>query len=894
MRVRPSLTLPAGIIVLGVLTGALCPGSPPASADVPLPRSPFSWALEIDEPYEGVADLSSSLPSPAGASGFVRVDGENLVVGETGEPVRFYGVNLASQSIFPEKVDAPAEAARLASMGFNLVRLHFVDRGAPGGVLAAPVQNIDAPVDDPWRIDPERLDRMFFFIAELKKRGIYITHHLFGYANFMPPDYARQENRLKREHFPIIVKSWEQSFTNPYRVFYRPGLVGFKGYIRELLSTRNPYTGLTLAEEPAVAFVEIANETGLVRGYGMSREGMPGPIQEDFFKLWRSFLHERYPNPAALKTAWQDAGPSLAESQSFSVKSTPEAWESTGAVVFEKAELVNLADATRTPAVRMRIPDSTDAVTGAHVPVLPPPVEGDRLRISFRARLDGTPGPVRVRLVENRNGILRDSSNSLDFQVGTEAADFAGELVVSHSAVRPLLEFSPSQPGTALEVGSIFVESANARESAGEPSWENPPPPFLAPLRAYGSRAVSDYYEFLFWLEKRFFSEIRDYLVEELGVRQPVVGTAVHAQGSIYANDGMDLTNAHHYHNGSVLAGRSATVDRVPPRLGKPHVMTELNSPNHPRTSHEMVVLTAAAAARQGFAAICFFDYTHGTAHPRRIPNGIHLGWDPVFAAMNIPARALFLRGDLPEAPAELLVNLNQADYIRALINHANILANLNLKALFGLDGRNYFLSRIRLKFDDSLPTGVIGPLTTGRDDPSVISADGTIRIDQSEPGRPWLMIDSSRTQGAVGSLAGRDIDLNSSSISVTENAIDTHAVFLTPMDGKPLRDSRSVIISAVGHVANPLFANRLTSPPGRRWSNAEFAKPALIEGVEGTVRVDWQEGDRVSVYALDKLGRRREAIPFDQLDSGMLEIPLQREYRTLWYEITREPQPSP
>jgi len=893
MRAGFALAVQGGLLAICFLAGGLCWGLPPTSDDIPLPRSPFSWALEINEPYEGIVDLSSSLPSPAGAKGFVRVDGENLVFQAGGEPVRFYGVNLASQSIFPEKAEAPAEAARLASMGFNLVRFHFIDRGAPGGVLAAPVQNIDAPVDDPWRIDPERLDRMFFFIAELKKRGISITHHLFGYANFMPADYARQENRLQREHFPIIVNQWEQSFTNPYRIFYRPGLVGFKGYIRELLTTRNPYTGLTLAEEPSVAFVEIANESGLVRGYGMSQEGMPEPIREDFVQLWRSFVHDRYPTLGDLLAAWRDPHESPAASQQFFVDSTVEAWASPGGARIESAELFNLADATRTLAVRIRFPDSGEPVTGAHVPVSPPPVEGDRLRITFRARIDGESGPVRLRLVENRNGVLRESSNVLDFQVGTDASDFAGELVVSHSAARPLLEFSPSKPGTLFETGSIIVESAKARQSVGAPSWENPPAPFLTSLRAYGSRAVSDYYEFLFWLEKKFFGEIRDYLVRELGVRQPVVGTAVHAQGSIYANEGMDLTNAHHYHNGPVLAGRSASVDRVPPRLGKPHVMTELNSPNHPRASHEMAVLTAAAAARQGFAAICFFDYTHGTAHPRRVPNGIHLGWDPVFAAMNIPARALFLRRDLPEASAELLLRLNKADYILALINHANILANLNLKALFGLDGRNYFLSRIRSQFDDSSPTGVIGSPPSGWDDQDVSSSDGTIRLHQSEPGRPWLAIDSPRTQGAVGSLAGRAIDLNTSSLLLADNVIDTHAVFLTPMDGQPLRESRSVVISAVGHVANPLFANRLTAPPGRRWSNAEFAKPALIEGVEGTVRVQWKDGDRVAVYALDKLGRRREVIPFQQLDSGMIEIPLKREYRTLWYEITRQPQPS-
>ena len=854
---------------------------------IPLPREAFSWALEINEPYEGAADLSASLGRPAGVKGFAKGKGEGLFF-EDGSTARFYGVNLASQSIFPEKSEAPREAARLASMGFNLVRFHFIDRGAPGGALAAPVKNIDQPVDDPWRIDPERLDQMFFFVAELKKRGIYVTHSLFGYANFMPADYARKDNRLNREHFPIIVKSWEQSFTNPYRVFFPPGITGFKGYMRELLTTRNPYTGLSLAEEPGVAFVEIANETGLVRGYGMSATEMPTPIKESFEALWLEYLKGKYPSDAALQTAWASSSSAGAIQFVPEIKEDVSSWTPSGNAQVVASTLLYLADATSAPAIRATFPDSESVQSGVWTPVSNPPVEGEKLRVSFRAKGDRPKLDVELVLVERRANETRDCSNRLSFTVGPETAEFAGEFTIRHAAGRPQFMVRAGAPGSILEIGSIKFEVVRGTGERTPMLLDPPPPPYLAQLRSIGPGAVADYYEFLFWLEKRFFQDIRTYLVNDLGVRQPVVGTAVHAQGGIFANEGMDLTNAHHYHPGSVLAGRSAPIDRVPPQAGKPHVMTELNSPNHPRASHEMVVLTASAAARQGFAGLCFFDYTHGTAHPRRIPNGIHLGWDPLFAALNVPARALFLRGDLPEAREEVLVRLNSADYIQAVIRNSNLLANLNLKALFGLEGRLYFLERIRSVFENSGPMGPLQSPPSGWESAVASSTDGTVRIDQSDPERPWISIATERTQGVVGAVGGKRIDLPGSSLSLETNALDAHAVFLTPLDDAALVESRSVIVSAIGHVANPLFPDRRIAPMGKRWSNEEFARPALIEGVEGKVTVQWKADASVRVYALDKLGRRRESIPVEASEDGWVRIPIKRIYRTLWYEIER------
>ena len=39
---------------------------------------------------------------------------------------------------------------------------------------------------------------------------------------------------------------------------------GFKAWMKALYTTKNPYTGLTLGEDPAVAIIELQNEDSLL------------------------------------------------------------------------------------------------------------------------------------------------------------------------------------------------------------------------------------------------------------------------------------------------------------------------------------------------------------------------------------------------------------------------------------------------------------------------------------------------------------------------------------------------------------------------------------------------------------------------------------------------------
>ena len=138
---------------------------------------PFDWT----KPADPLLDLSRHLDAPAGKDGFIRVDGARLVRPD-GSRFRFWGINLSGPYCFPEKELATQLAADFARFGFNVVRFHHMD--AEWGA-----RNIFEPgLDNTRRLNAESLDRLDFFVAELKKRGVYTNLNLNVSRYYRPGD----------------------------------------------------------------------------------------------------------------------------------------------------------------------------------------------------------------------------------------------------------------------------------------------------------------------------------------------------------------------------------------------------------------------------------------------------------------------------------------------------------------------------------------------------------------------------------------------------------------------------------------------------------------------------------------------------------------------------------
>jgi hypothetical protein len=141
---------------------------------------------------------------------------------------------------------AAAWAEELARFGINCVRFHFLDRTT----RQRPQGLIDGDRDDTLIMDPDRLDRLDFFIAELKKRGIYSDLNLNVGRTYKAGDGVPG-------HDLIGVAKGMTYFGDRLLELQRD-------YARQLLTHFNPYTGTEYRNEPAVAIVEIVNENSIL------------------------------------------------------------------------------------------------------------------------------------------------------------------------------------------------------------------------------------------------------------------------------------------------------------------------------------------------------------------------------------------------------------------------------------------------------------------------------------------------------------------------------------------------------------------------------------------------------------------------------------------------------
>ena len=251
------------------------------------------------EPNRGALDFSHLLDAPAGCHGFVRVKKGHFTF-EDGKRARFLGFNIATRSNTPTHEDAEKLAARLASMGVNVIRLHAAD--APIGEGAGNWSSCrEAPLLDYDKgttrvFNPEGLDRFDYLFAKLKEKGIYLHIDLIVARAFLEGDGLEYPGSI-----PACMKRYPM---------YNARLIELqKEYARELLCHVNPYTGLALKDDPAVMTVQMNNEESAIKGNTGADTGEEmKPYRDEVSRRFGDFLLMKYHSREEMKKAWTHEG----------------------------------------------------------------------------------------------------------------------------------------------------------------------------------------------------------------------------------------------------------------------------------------------------------------------------------------------------------------------------------------------------------------------------------------------------------------------------------------------------------------------------------------------------------------------------------------------------------
>lgn len=231
-------------------------------------------------------DVSFLLDAPAGKHGFLSVKNGHFYF-EDGTRIRFWGLNIHSEkACFPTHGQAEDIAKRLAQLGCNIVRMHFLDNEAPRGI-------IDGSRDDSQHFSDSQMDRLDYFIYQLKENGIYACFDVLGLGvrRFKAGDDVEEFNMIKPGARGI-------SFFNGRIIELS------KKFALDFLSHVNPYTGNTYLDEPAIAMVEMTNENSLFL------EGLesyfPPYYKKKMQESWEKWLGEKGKGRDSIKGGWAE------------------------------------------------------------------------------------------------------------------------------------------------------------------------------------------------------------------------------------------------------------------------------------------------------------------------------------------------------------------------------------------------------------------------------------------------------------------------------------------------------------------------------------------------------------------------------------------------------------
>ncbi len=263
----------------------------PGIADLP-PSTPGWYEFKGESPIPANSEwsLASWLETPAGKHGRITRKEDQLLYNQ--KAIKLWGINNSFAACAPDNALADRRADFYAAMGINSVRLHkYADGHGWAGILTK---------DSAVTYDPVKLDEMDYYIAALKKRGIYTKLSPVFMIDIAEGDRAAipymdelgtmRNDRINPGHGSLYVSTELQDL--------------LARQMRNLLKHKNPYTGLTYAEDPAIAFIELYNEDSALFG-GVSVVLARSPtlrarIGADF----AAWLRNKYSTEEAFLEAW--------------------------------------------------------------------------------------------------------------------------------------------------------------------------------------------------------------------------------------------------------------------------------------------------------------------------------------------------------------------------------------------------------------------------------------------------------------------------------------------------------------------------------------------------------------------------------------------------------------
>ena len=426
----------------------------------------------------------------------------------------------------------------------------------------------------------------------------------------------------------------------PYLIFLQ------KEFAQQLLTHVNPYTGLSLANDPVMAEVEITNENSL---YRMWRENRLKPFSlggsliirhvKMLDSLWINFLIEKYSTTQNLASVW-NTGIIPPGSNNKIVNGN---FESLPLTSNWTVELHETASASFTP-------DNVNPFNGTYsCKVTVDQVTGTSWHIQFKQinlsieKDSAYTVEFAARSEDNRNisvTIMKDTDpytvySSRQFLISSEWQMFSFSFSSPETTNQTRISFQFENNTGDYWFDDVKLSSAEAKGLEEGESLETRTVRRIdfADCVSYTNARVKDMSEFYIKLQDDYYSEMYNYLKNDLNVKVPIVGTNWNiGPGDLITQSKFDFIDNHSYWDhpsfpvtpwdsndwlisntpmvqstdGGTIPGLFSGV----PFAGKPFTVSEYNHSFPNRYQSEALLFTTAYSSFHNADALMFFDYS--------------------------------------------------------------------------------------------------------------------------------------------------------------------------------------------------------------------------------------------------------------------------------------------
>lgn len=819
----------------------------------------FPFVIPGDDASQSATDFSALNGKAAGADGFVRIKDGHFVT-DAGR-LRIWGVNTCFGANFPSHAEADAAAAHMAKLGINAVRMHHHETGTPPRGLLAP------PKDGKRAMDPEMLDRQDYFLDQLHKHGIYADLNLHvGRAMTAAEGFVAGSEALRDFRYDKFV------------LYFEPRMrAAFKEFCRDYLGHVNPYRKLRRADDPGIAVVEITNENSFsTLGLPVALR-LPEPYRTEFLRQWNAWLAQRYASTDALKQAWgagfEPPGPEVCKLDATADKLG--AWRfNMGRDGKMRAVFNEAGPNAATPAVHVAI---DKPCTGVGNELLLPNLKleaGRAYTLSFHVRASA---PRKLHYDVSRQGKPDWNSAGLtaDEAIGKQWQHIARSFRVTDVPEGGLrIAFKFPGAGDLWFAGMQLRRGGPERIIADDQKLEarnlSFPPQSSVP-------AMRDLKEFMVEVETGFITELTAFLKKDLGVKVPITASQITYHGAPIVAETCDFVDIHAYWQHPHFPGKpwdpenwtvaNTPMEREPAKncmseratwriFGRPFTMSEWNIPAPHDYAASCVPFGALFCALQDWDGVFFFDYNSDNKHWNA--DGItgffsFVGHTHKLAGMAAFAN-MYRRGDLAPLTGQIAGGLT---------NRPN--AALAFTKLIGISA-------------NAPATEAVKPENTK----CLASPGGNVVWDATDAEHPWVQVNAPASRAAWGMIANRKLELGSLKLDIGTVERDYAVICLTSLDGKPLEQSKRMLLTAMGTAENTgMVWNEKRTSVGRKWGKG----PALLSGIAAKISL---ASRIISIQALDATGKPQGVVKFERAGAAA-RWSIGPEHRTIWYEIHAE-----